>query len=91
MVQTSVERLLRRNASFCWCRGVRHGFHGFLFDLIFHISSRTQENDGGCKKTHNVYVTKLVEPKVIHRVGRGHKITFAKLFVCFRGGDVELV
>jgi hypothetical protein len=72
--------------------GAEGSVMGFMAScLIFHISSRTQENDGGCKKTHNVYVTKLVEPKVIHRVGRGHKITFAKLFVCFRGGDVELV
>jgi hypothetical protein len=40
---------------------------------------------------HNVYITKLVEPKVINRVGRGHKVTFTELPVGLRGGDVELV
>jgi hypothetical protein len=41
--------------------------------------------------THNVYITKLVEPEVINGVGRGHKVTFAELLVSFCGGDVELV
>jgi len=40
---------------------------------------------------HNIYVTKLVEPKVIRSVGRSHKVTFAELLVGLRGGDVELV
>jgi len=41
----------------------------------------------------NVYITKLVEPKVINRVGRGDKVTFAELLVGLRGVDasVELV
>jgi hypothetical protein len=41
--------------------------------------------------THDVYITKLVEPEVINGVGRGHKITLAELLVSFRGGDVEFV
>jgi hypothetical protein len=41
--------------------------------------------------THDVYITKFVEPKVINRVGRGHKVTFAELLVGLRGSDVELV
>ena len=41
--------------------------------------------------THNEHITKLVEPKVIHRVGRTHKVTFAEMLIGLRGGDVELV
>lgn len=44
-----------------------------------------------CKWTHNVYITKLIEPEVVNRVGHGHKVTFAELLVGLRGGDVELV
>lgn len=43
------------------------------------------------KRTHNIYVTKLVEPKVINRVGRSHKVTFSELLIGLRGGNVELV
>jgi hypothetical protein len=87
MVQTRVECLLGRSASFCWCRGVRHGFHGFLYPLL----STSQLENMKRRWTHNVYITKLVEPKVINGVGRGHKVTFAELLIGFRGGDVELV
>jgi hypothetical protein len=40
---------------------------------------------------HNIYVTKLVEPKVVHRVGCSHKVAFAELLVGLRGSDVKFV
>lgn len=40
---------------------------------------------------HNIYVTKLVEPKVVHRVGCRHKVAFTELLVHFRGSDIEFV
>lgn len=43
------------------------------------------------EKAHNIYVTKLVEPEVVHRIGCRHKIAFAELLVDLRGSDVEFV
>lgn len=40
---------------------------------------------------HNIYVTKLVEPKVVHRVGCRHKVAFAELLVGLCGSNVEFV
>ena len=40
---------------------------------------------------YNIYVTKLVEPKVVHRVGCSHKVAFAELLVGLRSGDVKFV
>jgi hypothetical protein len=40
---------------------------------------------------HNIYVAKLVEPKVVHRVGCRHKVAFTELLVDLRGSDVEFV
>ena len=91
MVQTRVECLLSRSTSFCWCRRVRHGFHGFLYFNVSVVINRPARSNTTRRWTHNVYITKLVEPKVINSVGRGHKVTFAELLVGLRGGDVELV
>lgn len=63
----------------------------FFFVHVVNQLAREHENDARRKWTHNVYVTKFVEPKVINRVGRSHKVTFSKLLVGLRGGDVELV
>jgi hypothetical protein len=41
--------------------------------------------------THNVYITKLVKPKVVSRVGRRHEVAFTKLLVGLRGRNVKLV
>jgi hypothetical protein len=40
---------------------------------------------------HNIYVTKLVEPKVVHCVGCGHKVAFAELLVGLCSSDVKFV
>jgi hypothetical protein len=60
---------------------------------VFNVSVVTNQLARDTKRrwTHNVYITKLVQPKVINCVGRGHKVTFAELLVGLRGGDVELV
>lgn len=60
---------------------------------VFDVSVVTNQLARDTKKrwTHNVYITKLVEPKVINCVGRRHKVTFAELLVGLRGGDIELV
>jgi hypothetical protein len=63
----------------------------FFFHVVVNQLAREHENDVQCKWTHNVYVTKFVEPKVINRVGRSHKVTFSELLVGLRGGYVELV
>ena len=41
--------------------------------------------------THNIHITKLVKPKVVNCVGRGHEVTFTELLVGLRGSDVKFV
>jgi hypothetical protein len=69
--------------------GARGSVMGFMTSCI-HICCQAASTS---TKTmaHNIYVTKLVEPEVIHCACCGHKVSFAELFVRLRGSDVQLV
>ena len=43
------------------------------------------------RKTHNVHITELVQPEVVHGVRRVHEVALRKLLVDLFGSEVHLL
>jgi len=62
------------------------GFIASWFRICCQPASPTTE-----VMTHNVYITKLVKPKVVNCVGCSHEVAFTELLVGLHGSDVKFV
>jgi hypothetical protein len=86
VIETRIEGLLRRPAGLERRRVVSHRLHRFLKGGV--NKGWANAGRGG---THDVHITELVQPKVVRRVGGGHKVPHGEGRVDLDRGDVELV
>jgi hypothetical protein len=69
--------------------GAEGSVMGFIASCIqgCHQPASSNTTEG----TDDINIAKFVKPKVVHGVGRGHEVAFAKLLVGFCSGDIELM